>query len=312
MRSPIAGSPTERVGVRPSVDLLGDHGIARQLESHASYLRAGVDLTRRVEQVVLDQRLSDGQVARLEKRVCHRAADEQGVDARQEVLDHLELVRHLRAAEDRGERMVRPLEHAAEMLEFGGHQQPSRGFLHVSDDPLRRRVRPVRRSERVVHVDVREIGELLREGGVVLFLPRMKTQILQQDDSMVAGLGDRVLRGLSDAVLGEDNRPAPQLSGACGHGLQRVLWIRLALRAAEMRTQDDRLRAVLERVPDRRQRGADPRVIRDFAVLHRHVEVDAHQHAPACHVEIRDRAFCHLPYKPFATINLRRSTQRFE
>ncbi len=127
------------------------------------------------------------------------------------------------------------LEHAAEMLELGGHQQARRGFLHVPDDAFRRRVRPMRRSERVVDVDVREIGELLREGGVVLFFLRVEAQILEQHDAMRRAASPIAFVAASPTQSSAKTIAVPeQLSGARGHRLQRVLGIRLALRAPEM------------------------------------------------------------------------------
>ena len=131
----------------------------------------------------LDERLADRHAARLEERVGHRAADEQRVDARDQVLDDLELVRHLRAAEDRDERPVGMLEHAAEVLDFRRHQQPGGRLLDVMDDALGRRVRAMRRAEGVVDVDVGERRELARERRVVLLFLGVEPQVLEQDDA---------------------------------------------------------------------------------------------------------------------------------
>ena len=92
-----------------------------------------------------------------------------------------------------------------------------------------------------------------------------------------------------DAVGRERHRPMDELRQVLGDGLERELRIRLALRPAEVRREDDR-RAVVERVGDRRQRRADPRVVRDAPVLDRHVEVHAHEHAPVGQGEILDRS----------------------
>ena len=97
----------QRLGRRAGFELRRDDVIDRQLERAGRAPWRALDVARRVEQVVLDERLADRQPARLEERVGHRAADEQRVDAGEQVLDHLELVGDLRAAEDRDERPLR-------------------------------------------------------------------------------------------------------------------------------------------------------------------------------------------------------------
>src|ERR687888_414011 len=82
-----------------------------------------------------------------------------------------------------------------------------------------------------------------------------------------------------------------------------------------MGTENNGFGAVLDRVLDRGERGADPRVVRDRAVLDRDVEVDAYQHAPSLQIEILDAPFgdySAFHYSPFVTMWRTRSTQRFE
>ena len=92
-------------------------------------LRVGLDRLRLVELVVLDQRLADRHAARLEEGVGHRAADDQAIDLAEHVLDDVDLVGDLRAADDRDERPLRLLERVPEVLELLLHQQPGRRLL---------------------------------------------------------------------------------------------------------------------------------------------------------------------------------------
>ncbi len=55
---------------------------------------------RKVELLLLDQRIADLEPLRLEERECHPAADHQHIDLRQQVLDDVDLPGDLRAAED--------------------------------------------------------------------------------------------------------------------------------------------------------------------------------------------------------------------
>jgi hypothetical protein len=95
------------------LDPVRDDVIDRELQPQAPVLRPALEVSRRVDEFVLDERLPDREAARLEEGVGHRAADQQGVDLAEQVLDHLELARHLRAAEDRHKRPLRRFERAA-------------------------------------------------------------------------------------------------------------------------------------------------------------------------------------------------------
>ena len=79
--------------------------------------------------------------------------------------------------------MIRGSERLAEIVDLGRHQESGGGLRDVVDDAFRRRVRAMRRSERVVHVDVRKLGQRLRERRIVLFLFGVEPQVLEQDDA---------------------------------------------------------------------------------------------------------------------------------
>ena len=145
--------------------------------------RPRIDGARLVELVVFDERFPDRHAARLEKRVRHRAADEQAVHLGQQVLDDFDLVRHFRAAEDRDERPLRRFERVPEVAQLAFHQQARRRSLDVMRDPFDRRMRPMRGAERIVHVLVGQRRERGGERGVVFLFLGMEAQILQEDDA---------------------------------------------------------------------------------------------------------------------------------
>jgi hypothetical protein len=68
---------------------------------------------------------------------------------------------------------------------------------------------PMRRPERIIHVDIREAGEGRGEAGLVLFLFRMKAKILEEYDaiSRTSRLIYGRFRAFADAVLSKDDRP---------------------------------------------------------------------------------------------------------
>ena len=75
-----------------------------------------------------------------------------------------------------------------------------------------------------------------------------------------------------------------------GDRLQRILGV-ASLRPAEMREQDD-LAALVGNFGDRRCDALEPGRVGDAAILHRHVEVDAQQHALALYVDVIEGAEC--------------------
>ncbi len=159
--------------------------------------------------------------------------------------------------------------------------------------PLGGGVRPVGGAERVVHVEVRQLGQLGGQGGVVLGLPGIEAGVLQQEH--VAGT--QVRHGVLDRrphqlvhlahrgtqEVGEPGRDRVQAQGR--------VWA--ALGPAQMRGQDD-LGPLLPQVLDGREGRPDAGVVGDLPVLQRHVEVDADQDALAGHVHVADRLLGHV------------------
>jgi hypothetical protein len=183
----------QHLGRCAGFELRCDDVIDGQLEAEVPRAGAFFDLARRVEQVVLDERLAHVQPARLEERVRHGAADQQRVDTRHQVLDDLELVRHLRAAENRHERTIGRFQHAPQVLDLCRHQQPGAVLRDVLDDALGRRVRAVGRAERIVDVDVSQRAKAGRKAVVILLLARVEPEILEEEDRPV-GCGRAAVR----------------------------------------------------------------------------------------------------------------------
>ena len=199
----------------------------------------------------------------------------------------------------------------AEVSQLLFHQQAGRGARHVMGDPLNRRVRPVRRPERIVHVEIGERGECGRESRIVLLFLGVEAEVLEKDHAAARTVDHLhgILRRRADAVVDELHGPSEQLREVTCDGRQAELRVRLSLRPTEMAGEDDG-GAAIERVSNRRQRRRDPRVVGDPAVLQRNVEVDANEDALALEVEVLDRELRH--YSPFLTSIRRRSTHRLE
>ena len=161
-------------------------------------------------------------------------------------------------------------------------------------DPFHRRMRPVRRPERVVDVQIGERRKGSGELRIVLFFFGMEAQVLEEHHAAARAVDHLhgILRRRADAVVDELHGPSEQLREVTCDGRQAELRVRLSLRPAEVAGEDDR-GAALERVSNRRQRRRDPRVLGDPAVLQRNVEVDAGEDTLALEVEVLNRQLRH-------------------
>ena len=210
--------------------------------------RAGADLVR------LAQRGTDLVAHSGEEGEAHAATDHDRVGDAEERTDDAELVGHLGPAGDGDERTLRRLTDPEQHLDLTGEESPCGGGQHRrrADDGG---VRPVRRPERVVHVQVVTGHQTLHERRVVGGLPRVEAEVVEQ-------LHTR-------CELGEA-RP---------HRLHRERRVRGTLRPAEVRARRHP-RAPGGQPLDRRQRGPDAEVVGDDAVTDGHVEVGPEQDRP--------------------------------
>ncbi len=90
-----------------------------------------------VDLVDFDEGFAGGLALRVEERVSHAAADDDCVSFFEQVVDDLDLVGDLRAADDGDEGLVGFSESFAEVGELFFHQQTGRGLFHEVGDALR-------------------------------------------------------------------------------------------------------------------------------------------------------------------------------
>jgi hypothetical protein len=169
-----------------------------------------------------------------------------------------------------------------------------------SRDTHGRCVRAVRGAERIVHVDLAQRGELLREGGVVLLLLGVVTEVLEEQDLAVV----QRRRHLLD-LRAHSNRPRSGVglltssASRCATGARLNSGSRFA-RTAEVAHQNETA-AVIQDVPDRRQRLQDAGVVGYRAVVvERDVEVHSHEDALAFTSQSRMESFF-MPIAPSAS-----------
>jgi hypothetical protein len=151
--------------------------------------------------------------------------------------------------------------------------QEARGSLaQLRGQTRRRRVRAMAGAERVVDVDVAELRELGDERRIVLGFPGVEAKVLEQANAAGLQLLDLGLRDGAHAVGRCRHGRPEQLGQPRGHRGQPVLVLDLPFRATEMRTDHD-ARARLPEEVDRRQRGANSRIIGDARPVQGNVEV---------------------------------------
>ena len=221
--------------------------------------------------------------------VSHTAANDEGIGLVEQVLDHVELVRHFGAAQDGDEGTHRILHSVAEELHLFGHQIAVGGLLHKRGHAHGGAVSTVSRTERIVHKQVAQGGQLLRQRLAVFGLLGTITGVLQQHYVAILHRSDGGLGVLAHHVVvsGKVHGATQLLGQTHGHGSQRILRLRLALGLAHVGAQDH-LGVVVQQILDGGKRRHDAVFIGDDAVFQRHVEVAAHQDAAAGNVQIFD------------------------
>ena len=232
-----------------------------------------------VEHLHLAQRLADFLPGCFQKRVGNAAAHHQLIDLTDQRFQQIQFGRDLGAADDRDQRSRWRFQRLLQRFDFGHKQGPAAGDGRKLGDRVGRGLRAMRSSEGVVDEDVAERRHALRKRLVIGVLAGQKARVLTERNR--AGFKCDAV----DPMRRETDRHPQQLGQRSDHRLQRRLGLDLALLGpAQMRYHQYR-RAGVECQAQRRQRGAQARVVGDFAVLQGHVEILADQNALALEIE---------------------------
>ena len=168
-------------------------------------------------------------------------------------------------------------------------------------------MRTVRAAKGVVDIHVAQLGQLLRKGGVIRFFFCVEAQIFQQQHLTGFQLARQLLGGLAYAIRREADVDF-LTETFVDHGAQLVddgaqahLGVRLALRTAQMRSQNQ-FRFMPQRVLDRRQGLADARVVGDDGAVfrERNVEVHAKKDVLVFERDVTNRKFRHRDCVPLS------------
>ena len=176
------------------------------------------------------------------------------------------------------------------------HEQTSGRLVEVLHHAGGRGVCSVGGAERIINIELRQARELSGEVGVVLGLAFVESEVLEQQSPAIGhSVGSR-RRIASHRLLAKNDVRAEVLAEFLRHRAEAHLGNGLAFGASQMRGEDQ-ARAGAERFLERRQRGADARVVLDDAVLERHVEIGADEDPLATDLERIHRKFVHPKQK---------------
>ena len=188
------------------------------------------------------------------------------VDPLEQRVEHLDLVGDLGAAEHRDVRPVDVAEQPRQEVDLLGHHEAGALLGDELDHARGRRVGAVRGAERVVDVDVAVRRERARELLVVGLLAGMEAQVLEHRDLAVAQVADDLARAVADRLVGERDVELEQLGEPRGDRLERDSG--LAWPSGRPRCEPSTMRAPRSiRWLERRQRGADARVVGDLRAV---------------------------------------------
>jgi len=205
--------------------------------------------------------------------------------------------------------MKKELDYFAQALECLGkvvelllHEEAGR--LLREGDADHGRVGAVGGAESIIDKDVAERGEALAElfnlGLVGLdlvavlvdtfaLLLDVEAEVLEENNTAVVGLVNKLLDLGADRVGGEGDALAEELLELGNDGLQRVLGVDLAVGASEVGHEDDGLCAMVDGVLDGGDGTDDALGVGDLVTVEGDVEVDANEDALALEVDVLDR-----------------------
>ena len=275
------------LGINGVGEGIGNHGVHRQQQLNALGRGLGHHVLAVVQLLVVHQGGAHAAALSGQEGEGHAAADDQGVYLLQKVIDDVQLVGNLGAAQNGDEGTLGIGQGLAHDGDFLLHQVAADGgqiVRHTGGGG----VGTVGGTEGIVHEHIRQGSQLLGQLRIVLGLALDEPGVLQQHDLARLQGGGLGLSIRACYVGSHDDLLAQQLGKPGSDHLQAQLFLPLALGLAHVGAEDD-LGLVLHQILDGGQRGDDPLVGSDLAVLGGDVEVAAAQNALAGNVNILNR-----------------------
>ncbi len=266
---------------------IGHHHVDGQQQLDALALGLGHHFLAVVDLALVQQGLAHAVALGRGEGVGHAAADDQGVHLLQKVIDDVELIGDLGAAQNGHEGTLRVCQSLAHDGHFLLHQVAADGGQVVGHTGGGG-VGPVGGAEGVVDEDVGHVSQGLAQGGIILSLALFEPGVLQQHHVAVLQSGGLGLGVLTGHVGGHDDFLAQQLADPLGNHSQAEFRGGAVLGLAHVGAEDD-LGVVVDQVLNGGHGGHDPLVGCNDAVLGGYIEVAAAQNPLAGYVNVLNR-----------------------
>ena len=282
--------------------------IHRQHYLSAGLVRRGKDFLRRTKLVVFHKGLTRLVALGLEERERHAAAYHQRGGVFQQTFQHGDFGRYLGPADYRDKRFLGTANDRFKVAHLFFHQETGGGG-HKPCNTGGGSMIAMRRPESVVHKHIavgrKFLGQPVPLRPVFRGLFFMKTGIFQHYHRAFRLRLDERLLAETTVLAGKNHRPAQLAGKVISHrlhpafapdegGLVKALarllslltgGLRVLCRVAQVTHQREAFCALLKNIVDGRQRRDNAGIVPHDAVLHRHVKINAHDHALALQVK---------------------------
>ena len=256
-----------------------DH-VRGQRNSRAACARVLEQPARHIEHIHFAQRFAHLHAAGGQEGIGDAATDNEQVDLVEQRFQYAQLGRHLGTSDYRHQRPARIQQRTLKCIELGHQQGTGAGHGCKATDTVGAAFSTMRGAKGVHDIDITQRGHAARERLVIGLLARVIAHVFAQH--RLAGLAVNAIEPVPD----EWHRVAKQFRKPRGHRRQRKLRLEFAFPGSPEVREDQHPGAFLERHANGGQGGADARVAGHRAILHRHVQILADQHALALEIQI--------------------------
>ena len=278
-------------------EVISDNGINRKKKLLAELLCFLDHFLAVVKLGVIHKRSADFVALCLDEGICHAAADDEGIALFKKIGDDVQLVSNLGTAEDCDERTNRILNCIAEELDLLLHKISDCAGTALCADILgydgNRSMCSVSGAECIADIIVSEISELLCKALSCLFRLGLflasEAGILKKYNVAVLHISNCLCSSFAGYVVIRNKLHflAELFGQTLCNRCKGLAFVGAVLYLAEMGAKDN-LCAFTDQLLDGGKCCDDTGIIRDFAVLHRNIEVASYKDFPALCVKIID------------------------
>ena len=191
-----------------------------------------------------------------------------------QIVQHVELSRHLCAANDSGHRMFRCAQGSLQRLQLSLHGTTSISWQDMRE-PFGGHMRTMRRRKGIVYVKIAVGGNGACKFRIIRFLARPKPRVFEERDITIGQYTQRLGNNVARYFRYKHDLAAEHLLQGIEHHRYRHFTMLRALGTPEMCEQKD-LGPLIRQFQHRRQQRTHARFIGHAPVSHRHVQVNAH------------------------------------